>query len=148
MSSSKLTLYGIGTALFRTRRTAPVTVTPHSPFLFFKPIPFPPCFLRPDSSSSSSYSAAAAAAAETLPSVDHPWPEWVSFVDRLNTKGYLPKTSSSDDTVSLYANMNSLKDACLSFARDRYDLFKFVFLFFPFCSKKKIELGEQLLGSV
>ncbi|KAG5022188.1 hypothetical protein JHK82_018056 [Glycine max] len=122
MSSSKLTLYGIGTALFRTRRTAPVTVTPHSPFLFFKPIPFPPCFLRPDSSSSSSFSAAAAAA-ETLPSVDHPWPEWVSFVDRLNTKGYLPKTSSSDDTVSLYANMNSLKDACLSFARDRYDLF-------------------------
>ncbi|RDX86485.1 Zinc finger protein VAR3, chloroplastic [Mucuna pruriens] len=114
MSASKLTLYGIGTALFRTRGTVPVTS--HSPFLFFKPIPFPPpCFLRRASSS---------AAAETLASVDHPWPEWVSFVDRLNAKGYFPKASSSDDAVSVYTDTNPLKDACLSFARDRYDLFK------------------------
>ncbi|CAJ1952077.1 unnamed protein product [Sphenostylis stenocarpa] len=116
---SKLTLYGIGTAVFRAHRTAPVTA--NSSFLFFKPVPFPPPrFLRRASCSST------AAAAETLPSVDHPWPEWVSFVDRLNAKGYLPKSSSSDDTGSVYTSINSLKDACLSFARDRYDLFKFV----------------------
>ncbi|KAK7314644.1 hypothetical protein VNO77_33171 [Canavalia gladiata] len=112
MSASKLTLYGIGTALFRTSRTA--TVAAKSPFIFFKPIPFPP----PRFSSSSS-----SAAAETLSSVDHPWPEWLSLVDRLHTKGYLPKSSSNDD-VSVYTNINLLKDACLSFARDRYDLFK------------------------
>ncbi|BAU02697.1 hypothetical protein LR48_Vigan10g035100 [Vigna angularis] len=115
MSASKSALYGIGTAIFRTHRTAPVTV--NSSFIFFKPIPFtPPQFLRRSSSSS--------AAAETLPSVDHPWSEWVSFVDRLNAKGYLSKPSSSDNTVSLYTDMNSLKDACLSFGRDRYDLIK------------------------
>ena len=123
MSASKLGLYGIGTALFRTHRTVPVTV--NSSFLFFKPIPFtPPQFLRRISSSS--------AAAETLPSVDHPWPEWVSFVDRLNAKGYLSKSSSSDGTVSVYTNINSLKEACLSFGRDRYDLFKSVRLLVPF----------------
>ncbi|TKY44795.1 Zinc finger protein VAR3 [Spatholobus suberectus] len=117
MSASKLTLYGIGTALFRTLRTAPAAAP--SPFLFFKPIPLPPprCLRRASSS-------AAAAAAKTLPSVDHPWPEWISFVDRLNAKGYLPKPSPSDDTASVYTNMNPLKDACLSFGRDRYDLFK------------------------
>ncbi|WVZ15501.1 hypothetical protein V8G54_013067 [Vigna mungo] len=78
----------------------------------------PPQFLCRNSSSS--------AAAETLPSVDHPWSEWVSFVDRLSAKGYLSKPPSSDNTVSLYTDMNSLKDACLSFGRDRYDLIKSV----------------------
>lgn len=109
MSGSKLTLYGIGTVLFRTRRTAPVTAP--SPSFFFKSIPF----LRRASSS--------AAVAATLPSVDHPWPEFVSFVDRLNAKGYLPKPFPSDDAASVYTNMNPLKDAFLCFARDRYDLF-------------------------
>ncbi|KAL2344109.1 hypothetical protein Fmac_005394 [Flemingia macrophylla] len=109
MSASKLTLYEIGTALFRTRRTAPATAP--SLFLVFKPVPF----LRRASSSS----------AAALSSVDHPWPEWVSFVDRLNARGYLTKPSPSDDgdTASVYTEMNSLKDACLSFARDRDDLF-------------------------
>ncbi|XP_027357877.1 zinc finger protein VAR3, chloroplastic isoform X2 [Abrus precatorius] len=116
MLASKITLYGIGNALFRTPRTSPVTAKPL--FVFFKAIPF----LPPRRASSSSF-CSSAAAAETLSSVDHPWPEWLSFVDRLNSKGYLAKPSS-DDSLSVYTNINLLKDACLSFGRDRYDLFK------------------------
>ncbi|XP_038878457.1 zinc finger protein VAR3, chloroplastic [Benincasa hispida] len=66
----------------------------------------------------------------------HPWPEWVSFVDGLRTKGYLIEPPSEDATedgtggeaatpsVTDYSDMNVLKNACISFARDRYDIFK------------------------
>lgn len=65
----------------------------------------------------------------------HPWPEWITFVDRLKTKGYfveLPPEAKQEagsdvgpgDAKSLYIDMNLVKDACLSFARDRYDVFK------------------------
>ncbi|WVY91149.1 hypothetical protein V8G54_036663 [Vigna mungo] len=156
MSASRFALYGIGTAIFRAHRTAPVTV--RSSFIFSKPVPFtPPQFLRRTSPSS--------AAAETLPSVDHrlselvssvprlnakgylskpyssaaaktlsyvyhPWSEWVSFVDCLIAKGYLSKPSSSDYTVNLYTDKNSLEDACLRFGRDRPDLLMSVRLFY------------------
>lgn len=78
-------VYGIGTALFCTRRTAPVALTlsfsSSNPF-----IPFPLLrFLCHNSSSSFS-------ATETLPSVNHPWLEWVSFIDHFNTTGYLSTT--------------------------------------------------------
>ncbi|XP_023529383.1 zinc finger protein VAR3, chloroplastic-like isoform X1 [Cucurbita pepo subsp. pepo] len=66
--------------------------------------------------------------------IHHPWPEWISFVDGLKTKGYLIEPPSEDangdgsssDAVSPsetdYSDMNVLKDACLSFARDRHDI--------------------------
>lgn len=55
----------------------------------------------------------------------HPWPEWVSFVDRLKAKGYFEgENSSNDESANVYRDMNLVKDACLSFARDRYDVFK------------------------
>ncbi|PON44709.1 zinc finger protein [Parasponia andersonii] len=54
----------------------------------------------------------------------HPWPEWMAFVDRLTTKGYFSQTLPEDEADTVYKNMNLLKDACLSFARDRYDVFK------------------------
>lgn len=51
----------------------------------------------------------------------HPWPEWVTFIDRLKTKGYfseaLPASADYD------ADMNVFKDACLTYARDRFDVF-------------------------
>ncbi|XP_073220258.1 uncharacterized protein [Cicer arietinum] len=120
MSSSKLALYG--TSLFRIPRIQTLTTTKlNHHLLFLKPIP---PLRRHDSfffSSSSSSSSSSAAAAETLSSVNHPWPEWISFVDRLTTKGYISKTTEDD---SVYSNINLLKDPSLSFARDRYDLFK------------------------
>ncbi|XP_045823986.1 zinc finger protein VAR3, chloroplastic [Trifolium pratense] len=112
MSSLKLTLYG--TSLFRHTRTQTVTTKLNHPFLFFKPL-----HRHGTSFSTTAAAATTSTAAETASSVDHPWPEWISFVDRLTAKGYLSK---SDDSV--YSNSNLLKDASLSFARDRYDIFK------------------------
>lgn len=66
----------------------------------------------------------------TLSSNHHPWPEWVAFVDRLKSQGYFPLKSSSsvnadtDAAEFSYGELNLLKDPCLSFARDRYDLFR------------------------
>ncbi|KAK9684250.1 hypothetical protein RND81_10G196600 [Saponaria officinalis] len=55
----------------------------------------------------------------------HPWPEWVSFVDRLKSRGYFPQSSRGLDHADLvYREFNLLKDPCLSFARDRFDIFK------------------------
>ncbi|KDP23941.1 hypothetical protein JCGZ_27101 [Jatropha curcas] len=54
----------------------------------------------------------------------HPWPEWVTFVDRLKTNGYFANIKNDSGTESIYKDVNQLKDPCLSFARDRYDLFK------------------------
>ncbi|XP_059644677.1 zinc finger protein VAR3, chloroplastic-like [Cornus florida] len=72
----------------------------------------------------------------------HPWPEWVTLVDRLNAKGYLVQTPSllptpvvvEDDgdgggeiamsDVISYKDLNTLQDACLSFAHERFDIFK------------------------
>ncbi|CAI9113682.1 OLC1v1014331C1 [Oldenlandia corymbosa var. corymbosa] len=77
----------------------------------------------------------------TLNSNSHPWPEWVAFVDRLKSKGYIShgvsaaeENAGSDDDGAgaggsgaggvLYTDMNILKDACLHFARHRYDIIK------------------------
>ncbi|KAI3454939.1 hypothetical protein Pfo_011602 [Paulownia fortunei] len=62
----------------------------------------------------------------------HPWPEWVNFVDRLKAKGYLTQDAAvlengggaDDEGVVVYTETKLVKDACLSFARDRFDIFK------------------------
>lgn len=62
----------------------------------------------------------------------HPWPEWVNFVDQLKAKGYLRQNAAAaenggdtgDESAAVYREMKMVKDACMSFARDRYDIFK------------------------
>ncbi|KAK2985250.1 hypothetical protein RJ640_012305 [Escallonia rubra] len=86
----------------------------------------------------SEYSSAAVVdiiAIETAVSPHHPWPEWVSFVSCLKDKGYLkapvPASSVANDDGCVShdgggdacQDINLLKNACLSFARDRYDIF-------------------------
>ncbi|KAK3027500.1 hypothetical protein RJ639_040215, partial [Escallonia herrerae] len=82
----------------------------------------------------SEYSSAAVVdivAIETAASPHHPWPEWVSFVSCLKDKGYLkaPVPANDDGGVSADGggdacqDINLLKNACLSFARDRYEIF-------------------------
>ncbi|MED6168698.1 hypothetical protein PIB30_013889 [Stylosanthes scabra] len=122
MSASKLALYEFGAILFRNHRLL------SSSFLHIsKPIRFP---LKPPPRRRAFSSSAAAAIIsvdkDNRSQVNHPWPEWVSFVDRLSNKGYLTKSSSSGDDGddAVYVNMNLLKNACLNFGRDRYDLFK------------------------
>ncbi|KAB2054965.1 hypothetical protein ES319_A11G003200v1 [Gossypium barbadense] len=59
-------------------------------------------------------------------SQSHPWPEWVTFIDRLKSKGYFVEANNTvtSDAGNDYKDMNFVKDACISFARDRFDLFK------------------------
>ena len=73
------------------------------------------------------YSSSAAVDTITAGSTEaslHPWPEWVAFIDRLKSKGYFSESSTLDEAENIYRDMSLVKDACLSFARDRYDVFK------------------------
>ncbi|KAM7482932.1 hypothetical protein LguiB_007515 [Lonicera macranthoides] len=124
MSSAKVfSLFGA--SILRRQRISP---SPIPPLRFTRPVPFPNLQFR-------LYSSAAAVdqikidTTETAVNSHHPWPEWVTFVDRLKTKGYFHGEGDEiNDGVSsdgvLYKDMRVLKDACLSFARDRFDIFK------------------------
>ncbi|KAI7731038.1 hypothetical protein M8C21_008177, partial [Ambrosia artemisiifolia] len=78
----------------------------------FRTIRFPTLLLRRYSSSSAAVTSddhthtVAAGEPTTGDTQQHPWPEWLTFVDRLKAK-----------------DMSVLKEACLSFGRDRFDLF-------------------------
>jgi predicted RNA-binding Zn-ribbon protein involved in translation (DUF1610 family) len=62
--------------------------------------------------------------------VGHPWPEWDSFVDKLKTKGYFDRpitiTGEGEAATVLVkdatAETNQVKNACLKFGRDRFDI--------------------------
>lgn len=132
MSAPKFLYFG--TAISRTTSRALL------PLLL--PRRFPPKLLRFVNCSSSTAPDSATSGGADAPQqlstlTHHPWPEWVSFVDGLKTKGYLTESSPSEDadggggggdgataSENVYSDMNVLKDACLSFARDRYDVFK------------------------
>ncbi|KAJ4848373.1 hypothetical protein Tsubulata_020440 [Turnera subulata] len=127
MSASRYFLQG--TSLFRatTNPYKPLLSSiPPLPFLSSNPFPSFPFPARHRSSSSSSSAAAVTLTADDAPvplpeRQPHPWPEWVTFVDRLKSKGYFAGDASAE---SVYTDVNQLKDPCLSFARDRYDVFK------------------------
>lgn len=79
-------------------------------------------------------------ASSNIVSPHHPWPEWVTFLDRLKAKGYFDAQNFNitDDKASasasvqtsdslnanVYTDITLVKHACLSFGRDRYDIFK------------------------
>ncbi|KAK3149576.1 hypothetical protein QOZ80_3AG0219350 [Eleusine coracana subsp. coracana] len=100
-----------------------------------------------------SAAAAAVDVPETAVSVvssKHPWPEWDEFLDKLRAKGYFerpaPATGASTGegaadgevvaaaaenavaSVDTYPfkDLNRVKNACLKFARERYDLLNFL----------------------
>lgn len=129
MSSSRLLLLG---SSFRTH-----TLLPCRPPFTSK---LPPLSIL--SSRLYCSSAAVAAVSETnrdkptAISSHHPWLEWVSFVDRLKAKGYFDGDNVASDVMSseissnlVYKDINLVKDASLSFARDRYDIFKYTLYF-------------------
>ncbi|KAG9143852.1 hypothetical protein Leryth_011519 [Lithospermum erythrorhizon] len=130
MTSSKIFMLSLlGSSLVRTHFLKPS-----------KPLTFPPPltpslhFLRHSSTTTTATSAAAVLDTSDFPpppnSLGHPWPEWVLFVDRLKAKGYFSKNMESDEDgkeekdLVFYTDANLLKNACLGFARDRFDLFK------------------------
>ncbi|KAL9681997.1 hypothetical protein QQ045_013790 [Rhodiola kirilowii] len=62
-------------------------------------------------------------------SAAHPWPEWIAFIDRLKSKGYIMPGKEAEegngvDDSGIYKDMKVLDVPCHSFARDRYDIFK------------------------
>ncbi|KAF9625284.1 hypothetical protein IFM89_020870 [Coptis chinensis] len=71
-------------------------------------------------------------------SYSHPWPEWVSFIEKLNSNGYFDKSllpvednnegggGVEDDAVIGTTNrdLNKLRNASLTFSRDRFDIFR------------------------
>ncbi|GKV23260.1 hypothetical protein SLEP1_g33011 [Rubroshorea leprosula] len=130
--SSSLRIILFGNTLIRTHKHF---LPP--PLLPLKSFPFPPLSLRFHQYSSSS------AAADTVNADSaispHPWPEWVTFVDKLKSRGYLTEadvknegenvaSGATAEDERIYKEMDLLKDACLRFARDRYDLLKLLSL--------------------
>ncbi|KVI05158.1 zinc finger protein VAR3, chloroplastic [Cynara cardunculus var. scolymus] len=116
--------------LFETTATATATATATNLYPF-RAIRFPTKLFSSPTIRFRCYSSSAASLIDndttTLAAVgetseQHPWPEWVTFVDRLKAKGYLHQEGGSD--VAVYKDMSILKEACLSFGRDRFDLFK------------------------
>ncbi|KAG6745764.1 hypothetical protein POTOM_050271 [Populus tomentosa] len=133
-SASRFLLFGTSLFLRTTHNSHPHKTL--SPFFSFKPFPSLQFHLYCSSSTAATAATATTDNTETLNALlqerkqkQHPWPEWVIFVDKLKARGYFMQTSAKeedDDTTSeiAYTDMNELKNACLSFARDRYDIFK------------------------
>lgn len=73
-------------------------------------------------------------ATEEAAAASHPWPEWDRFVEKLKSKGYFEGSISAgtaeDDegdggsatAADSTMRLNRLKNACLKFARERFDI--------------------------
>lgn len=124
MSASRL-FFLLGASTVRNCNKPTNISSPFSPFRFTKPLLSPVVRFRRYNCISATIETNTI---EPLVSPkNHPWPEWVAFVDRLKSKGYITEKSSStgeDGDGSIYTDMNLLKDACLNFSRDRSDIFK------------------------
>ena len=124
MSASRL-FFLLGASTVRNCNKPTHISSPFSPFRFSKPLLCPVVRFRSYNCTSATLETKTI---EPLVSPrNHPWPEWVAFVDRLKSKGYITEKSTStgeDGDGSIYTDMNLLKDACLNFSRDRSDIFK------------------------
>lgn len=67
----------------------------------------------------------------------HQWPEWETFLEMLKAKGHFDGAASGKEEVdegggggaavnSASADFNRVKIACLTFARERFDLLRFL----------------------
>nr|CAD1837433.1 unnamed protein product [Ananas comosus var. bracteatus] len=68
-------------------------------------------------------SAAADAADGPAAAAEHPWPEWERFLQKLRSKGYFndgPGPAAA--AAEAWAETNRAKNACLKFARERFDI--------------------------
>ncbi|XP_010916201.1 uncharacterized protein [Elaeis guineensis] len=62
--------------------------------------------------------------------ISHPWPEWVELMERLLKKGYLDRTAfqraSPASSLSASKDSNHIRTACLNFARNHFDLIRYL----------------------
>ncbi|KAF5176988.1 Zinc finger protein var3 protein [Thalictrum thalictroides] len=162
MAASRRLLFG--SSFFRINRNTP-SITPsssisktllrrfsnssHSPLRFTKTTPLPSFSLSLKSHFFNKYTTSSAAIdiltdnseSETTtissPSsfTSHPWPEWITFIEKLKSKGFLDETllpvEDDDDEGAAAASigtskkdLNLLRNASLGFARERFDIFK------------------------
>ncbi|XP_039145645.1 zinc finger protein VAR3, chloroplastic-like [Dioscorea cayenensis subsp. rotundata] len=100
----------------------PLRLRPSSIFRLGFPSKAPPHF----------YATSSVVALEGSGIAPHPWPEWERFLDKLKSKGYFDKTlpaGEGEDGVAAASDeasmeLHHVKAACLSFARERFDIFK------------------------
>lgn len=123
MSASRL-FFLLGPSIVRNCNKPTNISSPLSPIRFTKPLSS--AFVRFRSYNCTSATLETNTIEPLVSPKNHPWPEWVAFVDRLKSKGYITESESTgeDGDGSIYTNMKLLKDACLDFSRDRYDIFK------------------------
>ncbi|XP_059447374.1 uncharacterized protein LOC132178831 [Corylus avellana] len=66
-------------------------------------------------------------AERTTVQISHPWPEWVDLMECLLKRGYIEGDGYPFRNSELGAKgSNHIRTACLNFARDRYDLIRFL----------------------
>ncbi|XP_062214816.1 zinc finger protein VAR3, chloroplastic-like [Phragmites australis] len=144
-SSSKLLTLTLTSSFLRSCRLASTSLLPNSS----RRLPGPLLSLRLCSSATAAVDVAADSAAAAVSS-GHPWPEWGDFLDKLRAKGYFERAApacapsategsagdgeeavaaedavASDDTYP-FRDLNRVKNACLKFARERFDLLSFL----------------------
>eukprot|EP00252_Welwitschia_mirabilis_P019291 TRINITY_DN4418_c0_g1_i2.p1 TRINITY_DN4418_c0_g1~~TRINITY_DN4418_c0_g1_i2.p1 ORF type:complete len:680 (+),score=101.57 TRINITY_DN4418_c0_g1_i2:120-2159(+) len=64
--------------------------------------------------------------------IEHPWPEWIAFMQRLAEMNYFQistsfvdkETCASSSPKNIFKDLNTVRNACLSFGRDRYDILR------------------------
>lgn len=62
--------------------------------------------------------------------IQHPWPEWISLMERLVENNYFESIASSDEdeegshTSGMFKDLNRVRNACLNFGRDRFDILR------------------------
>lgn len=119
MSACRL-FFLLGASIVRNGNKPTNISSPFSQIRFPKPLLSPVVRFRSYNCSSATLET------NTVSLKNHPWPEWVAFVDRLKSKGYITESTSTgeDGDGSIYTNMPLVKDACLNFSRDRSDIFK------------------------
>ncbi|XP_008777784.2 zinc finger protein VAR3, chloroplastic [Phoenix dactylifera] len=74
--------------------------------------------------------AAASAGGGREVEISHPWPEWVELMESLLKKGYLDRTAfqraSPVSSLSASKDSNHIRTACLNFARNHFDLIRYL----------------------
>jgi hypothetical protein len=146
MASSKLLSRTLSSSFLRSCRITYTSLLPTAS----RRHPGPFLSLRFCSAASAAVDVAADPAVASV-SAGHPWPEWGEFLDKLRAKGYFKQVvpasgvsagegaagggeaiasdnaaAAAADNVATYPfrEQNKVKNACLIFARERYDLLR------------------------
>ncbi|PHU24244.1 Zinc finger protein VAR3, chloroplastic [Capsicum chinense] len=126
MSGSRLFLL-VGPSIIRKcGKTTTVISSPFSQIRFVNPLLSPVVPFRSYNCTSATLETNTPVEPSVSTRSNHPWPEWVAFVDRLKSKGYITGSGSTSDDGCRHVIFDNADDdnACLNFSRHRSDIFK------------------------